>query len=261
MKVVYFLMLAGSMQTAAHTTSPSALPASTGTTLARISPAIPGNVSLHLDGIYRFQTSAELLPKVEYINGQRIVAPEPETMTFNAGEPVAVKFNANGDALIQAVLPDNEVGTVPEAIVVTAAEFDKSLTQMMSNGDLKELADKYSGYEEVQVAGRHFGRRGRAHYRNASGGSYYGCVASVCRSIGGCSGTTGSGRGMTSYLRRKGWHSVSCGSPPVGAVASWSGGRHGKGHTGRWNGSGWCYDLGCGDPGPSYRLRDCVARR
>lgn len=222
--------------------------------------ASPVPTLLRMNGIYRFQDSTELLPKTEYVQGTRIVSPEPETMSFNAGEKVAVQFHANGDVLIQAILPEEEIGTIPEAIVVTAAEFEKSLAQMMNNGSLKDLADKYSGYDEYQVAGRGFRRAGRAHYRNASGGSYYGCVASVCRSIGGCSGITGNGRGMTNYLRARGWRSVSCSSPPVGAVASWTGGSHGLGHTGRWNGSGWCYDLGCGNPGSKYRMKDCVAR-
>ncbi len=258
MKVVYFLMLACSLQTAASTGPLNEVPVSPS---AQISPPIFMNVGLRLNGIYRFQNATELLPKVEYINGERIVSPDRETMSFNAGEPVAVKFRANGDALIQAVLPEEEVGNIPEAIVVSAEDFEKSLTQMMSNGGLKDLADKYSAYDEVQVAGRHYGRRrGRAHYRNARGGSYFGCVASVCRSIGGCSGSTGSGRGMTNYLRRQGWRTASCSNPPIGAVASWTGGRHGSGHTGRWNGRGWCYDLGCGNPGPSYRMKDCVAR-
>ncbi len=212
------------------------------------------------NGLYRFTLPTELLPKAEYINAQKIVAPERETVGFEANEPVAVEFIEDGDVLIHILLPPEEIGLIPEAIVISGAEFDASGLRLFANGGFKDLAKKYSGDLEVKVAGRGFNRHGRAHYRNAAGGSYYGCVAWVCRAIGGCSGTTGNGRGMTNYLRNRGWQSVSCSNPPVGAVASWTGGSHGLGHTGKWNGSGWCYDLGCGDPGRKYRMKDCVAR-
>jgi len=217
--------------------------------------------ALPMDGLYRFTLPTELLPQMEIINGQEIVSPERETVTFEANEPVAVEFLEDGQVLVHILLPTEEIGIIPEAIVISGADFDASGLRMFDHGGFKDLAEKYSAEIETQIASRGgFSRRGRAHYRNSAGGSYYGCVASVCRAIGGCTGTTGNGKGMTNYLRARGWRSVSCSNPPIGAVASWTGGSHGLGHTGRWNGRGWCYDLGCGDPGSKYRLKDCVAR-
>gem|GEM_PF-6872085 len=232
-----------------------------GGTATAISPG-QFKVPVNFSGIYLFENATELLPKVEYINGLRIVSPEPETMSFVKDEPVAVEFLRNGDAVIHVMLTQEEFGVMPETIVIRAEEFARSGLHFAAQGGAKELLEnsRWAPSLKEARAGGGFNRAGRAHYRNAAGGSYYGCVASVCRAIGGCSGTVGNGVGMTSYLRRLGWRSVSCANPPVGAVASWSGGSHGLGHTGHWNGSGWCYDLGCGDPGAKYRMKDCVAR-
>lgn len=220
------------------------------------------NSPLVMNGIYKFTDPAAIMPKVEFINGVRTVTPENYTISFSRNEPVAVEFLANGDVKIKALLPEGEAGEIPEAMIISAEEFDKSGLRFSEEGGYKELYAKHSNDEEYKEARRGrggFRRSGRMHIRNAAGGSYFGCVASVCSSIGGCVGSVGNGVGMTRYLRARGWHPVSCSNPPVGAVASWSGGS-GAGHTGRWNGSGWCYDKGCGDPGSRYRLLNCVAR-
>jgi hypothetical protein len=56
-----------------------------------------------------------------------------------------------------------------------------------------------------------------------------------------------------------GWRSPgNCSSPPVGTVASWSGGWHGKGHTGIWNGRCYASDTVCGNPGASDHFLGCA---
>jgi hypothetical protein len=217
--------------------------------------------ALRLGGIYQFLDPVKLIPKVEFFGGVRTVTPENYDISFLRNEPVAVEFLKNGDAKITLLLADGEKGEIPEEIIVSAEEFSRSGLRRRADGDAETLKEKYSPDESVEIARRGGGayRRGRMHYRNAAGGSYYGCVASVCASIGGCTGSVGNGVGMTGYLKRtRGWRRVSCSNPPIGAVASWSGGS-GAGHTGRWNGRGWCYDKGCGDPGRGYHLRECVA--
>lgn len=217
-------------------------------------------------GIYRFEKAVELLPKAEYVRGEFIIDPDRHTMSFNAGEPVHVQFLADGDVEIAIVLPDNEEGVMPEKIVVSHKEFERAGLTYLAQGSFFELDTNMYKYDQFDEANgrrsRGYRRSGRMHYRNAAGGVYGGCVAYVCNAIGGCSGKVGNGVGMTGYLRSRGWQPLhSCSNPPNGSVASWSGGPHGKGHTGIWNGSGWCYDLGCGNPGSSYRFRNCVAPR
>jgi hypothetical protein len=216
------------------------------------------------NGIYRFSKDIEVLPKAELVKGLYIVDPDRHTVGFTQGEPVTAEFLASGDVAISIVLPVKEQGVMPEKIILSEKEFLRSGLTFVAQGTFAELEASYFSYDQFQEArrgGGGFARGGRAHFRNAAGGSYYGCVAYVCRAIGGCSGSVGNGVGMTNYLRARGWKPVSCSNPPIGAVASWSGGG-GAGHTGIWNGSGFCYDLGCGNPGRNYRLKPpCMARR
>ncbi len=204
---------------------------------------------IQMNGIYRFEENTELLP-----------LDDDQTITFSKNEPVAVKFLGEGFVKIGILLSEEEVGIIPESIVILHDQFAASNLVRIENGSFRDLTERYSPDAEVEVAARGFVRRGRMHYRNSAGGSYYGCVAYVCRAIGGCVGRTGNGRGMTNYLRNRGWRPVSCSNPQKGTVASWTGGSHGLGHTAIWNGSGWCYDKGCHDPGRKYRLSNCVAR-
>lgn len=213
-------------------------------------------------GIYKFMDAAKFTPKEEFIQGKRIISPDRETISYNANEPVFVEFLPNGDAKITALLTDEEKGKIPESIIIDGDSFNRSGLRMIQYGSLEDLQRKYSPYEEIKEARRNGGAsraRGRMHVRAPGGGSYAGCVAYVCTAIGGCSGTTGNGVGMTRYLRNKGWKTGSCSNPSVGTVASWRGGS-GSGHTAIWNGHGWCYDLGCADPGSRYRIFDCVVK-
>jgi hypothetical protein len=214
------------------------------------------------DGIYRFRSDAVVKPKVEYINGLKVIDPDQPSISLNRNEPVAVRMLPSGDFEISLLLPDDERGTIPERIAVSAEEFAKLDLDYKTQGNAVDLKRYFSNEEEVQVARRGGGARGsvRRHKRFSDGTGYYGCLGWVCNSLGGCSGKIGGGKGMTNYLRRQGWRPVSCSNPPIGAVASWTGGGRGSGHTGRWNGSGWCYDLGCADPGSKFRLKDCVAK-
>lgn len=224
---------------------------------------VPDDAQMERNGIYKLRRNIELIPKVEFILGKRIVSPEQESLLLNKNEPVSVEFGTNNNVLVHLLLTDEERGLVPEAIVIDQKEFELSDPEWISFGNREILAQKFSPYEEIQVASGQqtkFTRKRRDHYRSSNGGAYSGCVAYVCRAIGGCSGKVGNGKGMTKYLQGQRWRSVSCANPPIGAVASWSGGSHGLGHTAVWNGYGWCYDLGCGDPGALYHLRNCVAR-
>ena len=214
------------------------------------------------DGIYRFRNDAIVKPKVEYINGLKVIDPDQPSISFNRNEPVAVRMLRSGDFEISLLLPDIERGNIPERLVVSAEEFAKLEMDYKTQGNAVDLKRYFSNEEETQVARLGGGLRAsvRRHRRFNNGTGYYGCLGWVCNSLGGCSGTIGGGKGMTNYLRRQGWRPVSCRNPEIGDVASWTGGRNGSGHTGRWNGSGWCYDLGCADPGSKFRLKDCVRK-
>jgi hypothetical protein len=154
---------------------------------------------LRLGGIYQFLDPVKIQPKVEFFGGLRTVTPENYTISFSRNEPVAVEFLKNGDARITLLIADEEKGEIPEEIIISADEFNRSGLRRREDGDAVSLKEKYSPDESTEIARRGGGgyRTRRMHYRNAAGGSYYGCVASVCASIGGCTGSVGNGVGMT----------------------------------------------------------------
>jgi hypothetical protein len=210
------------------------------------------------DGIYRFSERADVQPVGEYIDGKYGIDSENRPMSFSAGEPVVLKRLANGMYEVSIVLPDSEIGGTPEKILITEAEMAKAKMIRADDGDLKKLSENFESYA-ISKEARSYGYagRGRASYNHGRQG---GCVAYVCARVG-CSGTTGGGRGMTSYLAARGWRRVACESAPAGSVASWSGGPRGSGHTAIKSGGGWCYDLGCHNPGSGYYGMNCVTRR
>lgn len=109
-----------------------------------------------------------------------------------------------------------------------------------------------------------YSRGGRMVLRD-SRGRYQasGCLAFVESHVGWAGGHVGNGVGMVSALvNRMNWHHTSC-SPVHGTVASWSGGRHGAGHTAVYNANRGCweYDRGCtGLRMTGFSLIGCASR-
>lgn len=220
------------------------------------------NVNMRPNGIFEIQEDTVFYPKQLFYNGEAIDAGEllPEDKPFialNRSEPISVEFLLNGDVAIDLLLTKQEAGEIPERIVISSEDFEKASIDFLEEGGVFDLYAGYSVYQDQKEAARNGGTQvtARAHYAG-----YGGCVAYVCKRVG-CSGTVGNGRGMVSYLiSKKGWHSVSCSNPKKGDVASWKGGSHGKGHCAIWNGSGWCYDQGCFDPGKKYKKTGCARK-
>jgi hypothetical protein len=226
-------------------------------------PADAQMVSLKIvpDGIWEVSEDTVFNPKAQYINDQlvdegELPADEKPFIALNRFEPVAVEFLWSGDVAIDLLLTQQEAAEIPNRIVISREDFDKANMKFLEKGGVFDLYAGYSVYQDEKEAKAGGGRtrsKPRMHYKG-----YGGCVAYVCKRVG-CSGTVGNGKGMTNYLRKHGWHTVSCKSPKRGDVASWTGGSHGKGHCAIWSG-GWCFDEGCFDPGRKYRLKDCVRR-
>jgi hypothetical protein len=219
--------------------------------------------ALNQPGIYRIKEETELTPLEEMlgVDWKKNLSSLP--LLLNENEHVAVTFEGP-EVVLELLLADEEKGKIPQKIRISKTEFDELGLEFINSGSATSLATYYSPYEKIEQANRGAprGRRARLHYRNPSGATSKGCVAYVQRAIGWSSGPTGNGRHMTTTLQRHGWRRLSdCSNPPVGAVASWTGGAKGSGHTAIWRkGYGWCYDLGCHDPGKRFRFLNCVAR-
>jgi hypothetical protein len=213
-----------------------------------------GTASTQTNGIYRFTEDVKLYPRQMTVNG----VPEDDytgtSVSFTKDEPVAVHFLSSGEIGLALLLADEEQGSIPEQIVISATDFQRAGLRFEAAGSENELYSRYSPYLITQVAGPG-GARHRLHYMGAGG-----CVAYVLRAIGWSGGRSGNGVAITRTLKSRGWTAASCANPARGTVASWSGGRHGMGHTAVWNGSCWAYDVGCGDPGGAYHLLGCVVR-
>lgn len=244
------------------TTTTLAAGASTREEIARSSDPVAGvfNInprSLAWDGIYKFSADTEVIPLQEFSGGREVPNSERRTLGFTRGEPVAVEFLDNNQVALSVLLPDSEKGRMPDRIVISRDEFERSGLDLAGRGGAKELEEQYSTDESEQVARRGGGRfkhAGRMHFRGMAG-----CVAYVSRALGGIA--LPHGRDVVGRLVGSGqWRRASCSSPVPGMVASWSGGGHGFGHTAIWRG-GWCYDKGCHDPGSKYRMTSCAVRR
>ena len=210
------------------------------------------------DGIYKFQEDTFLVPDTQVVGGKSARNSEDEFMSFFANEPVAAQFLEDGNVSLSTLLQDEERGQMPERIVVSRDKFRKAKLKLIGRGGPQELQSNYSPLQPNQQAS---GRRGFAGRGRMHSGGYGGCLAYVCAHVG-CSGHVGNGVGMTRYLLRQntGWQRVNCASAPDGAVASWSGGSGGRGHTAIKQNGAWCFDEGCFEPGRGYGGKNCVAR-
>ncbi|NJL24003.1 MAG: hypothetical protein HC902_01650 [Calothrix sp. SM1_5_4] len=233
-----------------------------------------------MNGIYKFSRAMEVVPDVMiYDDGEREENIGGVAYDMFKDEPVALELLDSGDILMTLRLPDTEDGnTVPRQMIISAEEFAELGLSFVGVGSVADLMESDSGYEFTQVAGssrsrprRHTARlegsrRARGGFSRDGNGRVVGrngnCVR-VVKSMTGFSGTAGNGVGMANALARTGrWRVVSPSSRIAGMVCSWSGGRHGKGHVGYFDGSCFqpTYGGNCGSPGKSYRLRKCVAR-
>ncbi len=212
-------------------------------------------------GIYSTTKAVELRPEAVILNGELEENTTGATIRLEGQEPISIQ--TVGDQLVVSLLlSEEEIGQVPEKLILSQEEFWRAGLNFTMLGDEQTLAENFSPYVKTEIVRR--GGRGRSGGVRARGRMHYmgarGCVAYVIKAIGWRGGRTGNGHEVTTTLRRHGWRRVSCNNPPVGAVASWSGGFHGAGHTAIWNGRCWKYDIACADPGRRYRLLECVAR-
>lgn len=216
----------------------------------------PGSIGVN--GIYSFSHDSGLAAQEVIRDGEREDS-DGALFTFKKDDHVAIEFLSSGRAIVSFLLAEDEQGQVPDRIVVSAQELSRAGLGFVSLGDSGYLAKNFAPpEEEEQVASRggHHRSARRLHF-----GGNVGCVAYVKRHVGWPGGTVGNGVGMTRALHRV-MHYVylsNCSNPPVGAVASWSGGRHGFGHTAVWDGGCWRYDQPLCDPGSGYHFLNCVA--
>lgn len=233
--------------------------------------------ALSINGIYKFTKNTEVIPTAVMVNGEAEDNIGGISMDVFKDEAVAVEYLEDGKVLMTLRLATEEAGKVPDQLILTKDEFNQLGLKMDSEGSVDDLMANYTGYFDTEVAAREGGRlkarrhtmrqetsrRGRGGFgRDANGrirGGGGNCVA-VVKSLTGFSGTAGNGVGMASALQRRGWRVVS--SPSRGTVCSWSGGFHGKGHVGWFDGSCFqpTYGGNCGSPGKNYRLIKCVSK-
>lgn len=243
-------------------------------------PRIRESQVMPINGIYKFSKNTEIIPDAvvtatgleENIGGVAI--------DVYKNEAVNLEFLSSGEILLTLRLALEEVGRAPEQMIISHAEFKALGLKFVEMGSAEDLKQKYSGYFDTEVAGRGRGRGqaqprrhrmrmessrrgggGRGRDRNgriAGGGGN--CVA-VVKSLTGFRGTAGNGVGMASALARRGWKVVSSSNIRRGSVCSWSGGFHGKGHVGWFDGRCFqpTYGGNCGSPGRNYRMIKCVS--
>ena len=240
-----------------------------------VAPAAISRIS-GISGLYKFPIDSEVVPGSAITGGEREPNPGGVSLGVHKDETVAMEFIEGGDILMTLRLPDEELGRVPEQLILSPEEFALLNLTMVSTGTAQDLFNNYSGYFETQLAGQYSRSKPRQHKfrqessrghrrshdhngRIAGGGGN--CV-SVVKSLTGFSGTAGNGVGMASALQRRGYRVTSYSSRRRGTVCSWSGGFHGKGHVGWFDGRCFqpTYGGNCGQPGSRYHLAKCVAR-
>lgn len=230
--------------------------------------------ALGLNGIYKFSKSTEVIPQAVIFNDNLEQNIGGVSIDVTKNEPVAIEYMDDGNILMTLRLPGEELGKVPEQLIISQEEFKELGLELFSTGGVDELMAKHSGYEETDVAARNGGQmRARRHtvrqetsrrgFRRDGNGRIAGgggnCVA-VVKSLTGFRGTAGNGVGMASALQRRGWKSISPSAKSRGTVCSWAGGFHGKGHVAWFDGSCFqpTYGGNCGSPGKNYRMIKCV---
>jgi hypothetical protein len=213
--------------------------------------------SLAWNGIYKFSADTQLTPLQEFIGQRETGDGSRPSLGFNAGEPVAVEFLPNNQVSISLLPDESEKGQVPDRIIVSRSEFERSGLELKGRGGAKELAEQFDVDDPTQVARRGGGgtrKRHRAHARGMGG-----CVLYVSNKLGGI--PLPDGRNVVTALINRGlYRPAKCSSPSPKMIASWSGGDHGRGHTAIWQG-GWCYDLNCKLPGSKYHGMHCAVPR
>lgn len=256
----------------------AAIPADSGLTQLQPLVSQQQRQALGLNGIYKFTKKNEVRPESVILNGEEEGNISGNTIEVYKDEAVAIEFLGNDKVLMTLRLPDEEVGNVPEQLILSMEEFNFLNLKMVSMGDVADLKANYTGYEDTAVAAR-LGRsarprnhrvrqessRRKASFRRDQNGRIAGgggnCV-SVVKSLTGFSGVAGNGIGMASALQRRGWRKVSYNSRRRGTVCSWSGGWGGRGHVGWFDGSCFVptYGGNCGSPGKGYHIKNCVTR-
>ncbi|MGE4133361.1 MAG: hypothetical protein AB7F86_17085 [Bdellovibrionales bacterium] len=232
-----------------------------------------------LNGLYRFTKKSEVVPVAAIVDGEADENPGEVSVEMNRGELVLTETLPSGDILMTIQPGPGEENTLPSQFILSQEEMSALPLEFVKFGsavDLKEQSD----YVDTDVAARgrsrakkrrhrvrqESSRRGRRHrFRRDSNGRIAGgggnCVR-VVKSLIGWQGHAGNGVGMASALRRNGWSVIGYGSRRRGTVCSWSGGWHGLGHVGWFDGSCFqpTYAGNCGHPGRRYSLRLCVTR-
>ena len=217
-----------------------------------------------VSGIYKFSSDTALVPvraQSGDLNGENS---DDQEFLFKGGETVALA-RENSNEVSVTFLNWKEESVSVDRIILENWQLKGVKLQFEKIGGVQALYPQYASNinaipkPEKRLGNKSLAGRGRArmHWNGATG-----CVASVLKSLS-WTGPQANGVGVTSLLKNVGWHTTTCSNPPVGAVASWSGGS-GAGHTARWNGSCWKYDIACdtstSGPGSSYHLKECVAR-
>lgn len=208
-----------------------------------------------VDGVYRVQQELEIYPNAIFHHGQPVPNAEGVTFDFNPGHAFSLAIDGELAILTFAGPTFDESGEFTQ-IVLEARDLPMAVLDYIWTADVEHELVNDLGKDEY-AARRGVRRKSRPRLRI---GGNTGCVAYVKRATG-INIVFNNGRGATTALRGIGWRSTSCSKPPKGAVASWTGGKHGKGHTAIWTGRCWAYDLGCTDNTlTGYRLKDCVVR-
>lgn len=207
----------------------------------------------------------------EYVSQNGKIYQNFDEITLSDKEAVAVKFREDGLVDLTMQLDDAEAGQEPSKAILTQEQFAKLNLAFDKVGDVAVLERDYSKYDQADLARRHGGGArhrshgrhrgyGRMHYTAANGHSYTGCVAYVASRVG-FSGTAGNGTGMASALVAEGRYHWNYGSPSVGDVCSYSGGRSGAGDVCIYRGGDCCeYDKGCHSLSMrGYHLKHCAS--
>jgi hypothetical protein len=232
-----------------------------------------------LPGLYSFGAITEFMPAGAIVNGELEGNPGGVMVSANTGETVHLAFLPNKQVLMTFSLAPEEAKKFPSQLVLSNEEFQALNMRFISAADIDQLYKVESGYEVTRDARRGGSSRARPrrhatyHERRSGGGGGYldangriagrnkNCVR-VVKDLIGFHGRTGDGKQVASTLLNTGRYIlVSVAARITGMICSWTGGWHGKGHVGRFDGQCFVptYQGNCGNPGSHYRLSKCVA--
>ena len=219
-----------------------------------------GEMPLLIGGTYVVRGKTRLYPRYFVDATGAVENAEGLSLEFAEGDPLTVLLDGQGWARVFFYGHSFARTGRPEEILMDPRDISTDTLEFVSSEGTVFMLKEFSEFREELEAGKKKGRAAKHRRPRLRIGGNKGCVAYVKHATRTMNVIYNDGKGATAALRRLGWKTVKdCGKAPIGAVASWTGGKHGAGHTAIKRAHRWCYDLGCTElKMAGFRLKDCV---